>query len=485
MLSIIVKMKTFIYIQLALFISSIVSCNSRDEDVVIYYHYDKNKKEAEVIAGEKKYSGDLVIPSTTTLNDTVYLVTRIGKSAFDFCTDLTSVEIPGSVTYIGVRAFADCRQLTTIEIPNSVKYIAEQAFQRCKGLTSATLPNKLKSINCVTFNECVHLASIEIPQSVTSIEDFAFGHCYYLSTVVLPDSLESIGEEAFGRCYSLTSIQIPQSVKTIGFAAFCLCVKLDSIFIPSSVTYIGNSVVECCLNLASIEVDANNTNYDSRDSCNAIIETSTNRLISGCQNTVIPQGISSIANDAFYYCSYLASVVIPQSVTTIGRNAFTGCSGLTSIKVDPGNAHYDSRDDCNALIETSKNKLIVGCRNTVIPQGITSIDENAFRDCTELTSIEIPMGVTKIGWCSFIRCTSLTSINFPSSVTTIESSAFKDCTNITSIKVEGVNPPTIDKSTFENIDKKVCVLHIPKGSKEAYRNAQHWNEFQNVVEMVE
>ena len=176
-------MKTFIYIQLALFISSIVSCNSRDEDVVIYYHYDKNKKEAEVIAGEKKYSGDLVIPSTTTLNDTVYLVTRIGKSAFDFCTDLTSVEIPGSVTYIGVRAFADCRQLTTIEIPNSVKYIAEQAFQRCKGLTSATLPNKLKSINCVTFNECVHLASIEIPQSVTSIEDFAFGACKNLTNV--------------------------------------------------------------------------------------------------------------------------------------------------------------------------------------------------------------------------------------------------------------------------------------------------------------
>jgi hypothetical protein len=95
------------------------------------------------------------------------------------------------------------------------------------------------------------------------------------------------------------------------------------------------------------------------------------------------------------------------------------------------------------------------------------------------------MGVTKIGWCSFIRCTGLTSINFPSSITTIGSSAFKDCTNITSIKVEGMTPPTIDKSTFENIDKKVCVLHIPKGSKEAYRNAQHWNEFQNVVEMVE
>ena len=154
----------------------------------------------------KEYSGDIVIPSSVDYNGATYSVTSIGKSAFNSCYDLTSVEIGNSVTSIGGNAFSGCTSLTSIEIPNSVTSIGDGAFASCTSLTSIEIPNSVTSIGDDAFYWCESLTSIEIPNSVTSIGDGAFEDCSGLTSVVIGNSVTSIGEWAFLDCTSLTRI---------------------------------------------------------------------------------------------------------------------------------------------------------------------------------------------------------------------------------------------------------------------------------------
>ena len=220
-------------------------------------------------------------------------------------------------------------------------------------------------------------------------------------------------------------------------------------------------------------------------------------------------------NDETYshYNEYSGNVVIPESVTysgttysvtSIGVAAFSGCTGLTSIVVATSNSVYDSRNNCNAIIETSTNTLIAGCKNTIIPNSVTSIgysafwgctgltsieipnsvtsiDQSAFRDCTGLTSIEIPNSVTGIGVWAFQDCTGLTSIEIPNSVMIIDSRAFYGCTGLTSVTVLSSTPFHIESNTFSNTAN--VTLYVPKGSKAAYEAADYWKEFKKIVEI--
>ena len=253
--------------------------------------------------------------------------------------------------------------------------------------------------------------------------------------VVIPDSVTEIGNWAFDGCTGLTSIVIPNSVTKIGNWAFDGCTGLTSIVIPNSVTKIGEGAFYGCTSLTSIVVAKGNDKYDSRDNCNAIIETATNTLVNGCMNTVIPDSVTKIGGSAFRGCSNLTSINIPDSVTEIGDWAFSGCASLASIVVAKGNGKYDSRNDCNAIIETATNTLVTGCMNTLIPDSVTEIGEYAFFGCSNLTSINIPDSVTEIGYRAFSDCHSLTSISIPDSVTGIGWSAFSGCSNLTSINI--------------------------------------------------
>ena len=270
--------------------------------------------------------------------------------------------------------------------------------------------------------------------SVTSIGNETFFNCS-LTSVTIPNSVTSIGSSAFEGCSGLTSVTIPNSVTSIGRDAFDWCSGLTSVSIPNSVTSIGETAFRRCSGLTSIVVETGNAKYDSRDNCNAIIETSSNALIAGCKNTVIPNSVTSIGYEAFFGCSGLTSVTIPNSVTSIGNLAFSGCSGLTSIVVETGNAKYDSRDNCNAIIETSSNALIAGCKNTVIPNSVTSIGKYAFDGCSSLTSITIPNSVTTIGDYAFCDCSGLIFVTIPNSVTSIGISAFDGCSGLTSVTI--------------------------------------------------
>ena len=228
---------------------------------------------------------------------------------------------------------------------------------------------------------------------------------------------------------------VTYNVTSIGSYAFSYCTSLTSVNIPNSVTSIGVFAFEGCSDLTSMIVDNDNTAYDSRDNCNAIIETATNTLIAGCKYSVIPYTVTSIGNGAFSYCTSLTSVNIPNSVTSIGNGAFAGCYSLTSMTVDNDNTAYDSRDNCNAIIETATKTLIAGCKNTVIPNSVTSIGDVAFSYCNGLTSVNIPNSVTSIGNYAFSNCSGLTSINIPNSVTSIGYGVFSNCTRLTSVNI--------------------------------------------------
>ena len=276
-------------------------------------------------------------------------------------------------------------------------------------------------------------------------------------------SVTSIGYEAFIGCESLTNITIPNSVTSIETYAFAVCSSLTSITIPNSLTSIGLGAFAGCSSLTSIKVDENNKVYDSRNNCNAIIETSTNTLILGCQNTIIPNSVTSIDSHAFSGCSSLTSITIPDSVTSIGGSVFYGCSSLTSIKVDENNKVYDSRNNCNAIIETATNTLVIGCQNTIIPNSVTSIGVVAFYGCTSLTSITIPNSVTSIETYAFYGCSSLTSITIPDSVTSIGDGAFYLCSSLTTVYYTGTEEQWLNISidfTFLGNDELMNAIII-------------------------
>ena len=285
-----------------------------------------------LIGAKESISGSYTIKENTRL---------IADDAFSGCYSLTSVTIGNSVTNIGRRTFSACYSLMSVivESGNTVydsrencNAIIETASNTLiAGCQNTIIPNSVTSIGEYAFYACHPLTSITIPNSVMSIGDYAFQYCNSLTSINIPNSVTSIGRGAFDACYPLTSITIPNSVTSIGDYAFHNCYALTSITIPNSITSIGHSAFAACSSLMSMVVESGNTVYDSRENCNAIIETATNTLIAGCQNTIIPNSITSIGNSAFFYCSSLTSIAIPNSVTNVGSYAFYYCSSLTTV----------------------------------------------------------------------------------------------------------------------------------------------------------
>ena len=287
----------------------------------------------------------------------------------------------------------------------------------------------------------------------------------YSGDIVIPGSVEHGGSS-----YKVTQINS---------VAFSDCSGLTSVFIPSSVTGIGDDCFQNCSSLASIVVEAGNPNFDSRDNCNAIINKNNNKLIVGCKNTVIPGSVTeigegaftgsgitsvtipgsvgSIGGDAFFKCTSLTSVTIPSSVTYIGGNPFDGCSSLASIVVEEGNPQFDSRDNCNAIIDKTYNLLLAGCKNTIIPSSVTIIGESAF------------WGMT------------MTSIVIPASVTAICDMAFCNCSALTDVYCYAADVPSTSYRAFLGSSYQTATLHVPAASVEKYKKANIWKDFGNIV----
>ena len=299
----------------------------------------------------------------------------------------------------------------------------------------------------------------------------------------------SIGNDAFDNCSGLTSVTIPNSVTSIGDYAFCGCSGLTSVTIPNSVTSIGNYAFYNCSGLTAIVVEAGNTHYDSRNNCNAIIQTDLNLLIQGCNSTVIPNSVTSIGDYAFYNCSGLSIVTIGNLVTSIGQCAFYGCSGLASVTI-PNSV---------TSIGNSAFRNCSGLTSVTIPNMVTSIGNSTFEDCSGLTSVTIGNSVTSIGDYAFEKCSGLTSVTIPNSVTSIGNNAFKDCSGLTSVTI-GNSVTSIGNNAFYNccLASVYCKpttppmlgnqylfstfqIYVPCNSVSAYQSATNWSNYSSRI----
>ena len=582
-------------------------CASNTQVGGIWYNFDSSTKTASVTykgsnVGTMAYSGDIIIPPSVTYAGVTYSVTSIGSRAFYICANLTSVTIPNSVTSIEDMAFQNCESLTSITIPNSVTSIGSSAFKGCTGLTSViwnaencadfgyntapfnnirsqitsfTFSNEVEHIPAYLCNGMSNLTSIEIPNSVTSIGDYAFQNCSGLTgELVIPNSVTSIGNKAFFYCSSLTSVTIGNSVTSIGEEAFRECFALEEVTIGAGVTSLGKSVFNRCKNIRKVQWNAINYRqqkpngdsncfpfYYSKDNITSftfgdnvtyipayllkdfslldsiaipasVTEIGSNAF-SGCAGFVsieIPDNVMKIENDAFYNvnniiyhgdatgapwgaksmngyidgylvysdatktvllgCSSAASgeIAIPSSVTSIGNNAFYGCENITSLTI-PNSVTSIGNDAFYGLLNITysgsatglpwgarfmncfvegylvyndnSKKILIACSMVAkgeieIPNSVTDINDNAFRDCRGLTSVTIPNSVTSIGEEAFRSCSGLTSVTIPNSVTNIGGSVFQNCSNLVSVTLPN-NITSIEQYAFEDCRSLVSV----------------------------
>lgn len=464
----------------------------------IYYDLDKSSHTATVVApfpheqyyndyfkmycydeNYDEYYGDIIIPEKICCKGQIYTVVAIATGAFTNA-DIYSVVMPQSIIRIGNFAFANSG-LSTLVSSENIAYIGKGAFRNTYWLDH-NQPNGVIYIGKVLYTYKGKMpdddTSITVKEGTISITESAFDDDYYgyyddysdyilapipLKAIILPNTLTTIGDKTFHNCLQLTTVDIPDSVIYIGGNAFDgtswydnqpdgivrinnvvyklkgieltedilsfddnviaispyafddtnICANITELRVSKNIKNIGDCAFCGCNNLTSIVVDTDNPRYDSRSNCNAIIETVSQTLLLGCPNTRIPNGVLKISNFAFLHCKEnLTSIFIPKSVNYIADKTFHDCPNLQSIVVDAKNQRYDSRDNCNALIEY--DKLIVGCQNTIIPYGTRTINEYAFKDCKNLHTILIPETVTKIEKYAFDGCGNLKTIFFAS-----------------------------------------------------------------------
>ena len=341
------------------------------------------------------------------------------------CTNPTASGITGSLTWAlcpngtltisGEGAMGNYQQrqapwydyrnnIRTLIIKDKVTSIGNSAFYYCSSLTSVTIPNTVTSIGSNAFYSCNNLTSVNIPTSVTKINNYAFSSSG-LTTISIPNSVKTINNNAFANCHLLTSVTIPKSVLFIGSGAFIRCSKLTS-----------------------INIDPENQAYTVD---NGLIYSKDKTLLHTCPESkkgefVIPDGVKTIGNNAFFNCSNLTSITIPNSVTRIENSAFTLCSGLTSIE---------------------------------IPNSVTLIDRSAFSSCDNVKNLTIP-----------------------NSVTYINRLAFSSCSALKYISVEWTIPLGITEFVFEGINTTDITLSVPAGTKSKYNTARVWKDFGTIIE---
>lgn len=355
--------------------------------------------------------------------------------------------------------------------------------------------------------------------TVTEILDEAFREST-ITSVVIPNSVTAIGHHAFYLCTSLSgTVTIPNSVNSVGYTAFCRCDRMTEVVLPEKdVTYGSECFMTTgltgTLTLPEGLVTISKSMFQNNDQLTDV---------------VIPNTVTTISQDAFAYCEKLEAVQIPNSVTTIQNNPFYSSEKIESVMVEEGNPVYASENNC--IINRLTNTVVIGCKNSVIPEGVVAIGPYAFGQCGLTRMLDIPSSVTAIGTHAFLSCQDpgslvipetvtdiapeafiygrfstvtlpqsmntipyrlfgmcqwMGEVTIPESVSFIDRLAFSWCTKLKKIYVYNSVPPTMDTlyyyHSFDLVPRSATV-YVPQGSLAAYQEAPGWNEFPNIVEM--
>lgn len=314
-------------------------------------------------------------------------------------------------------------------------------------LTSVKLPEGVTTVAEYAFNKCTSIVNMQLPTTLVTVENFAFSSCSALQTINFPNTLRSIGNSSFRSCYTLNNITLPEGLLTLSSSAFRSDTSLTEITIPATLTSIGSSVFYYCLNLKRVV-------YKAID--------------------CISSASFSPTEVVFYNCPKLTSFEIGTGVVSLPASLFMTCSGLTSINLP------------NSLTSMG-NFVFIECRNLksiVLPSGLKALPRQTFTMCTGLTSVELPANLASIDVSAFESCTSLSKIDLPKSVSAIENNAFYNCTSLNTINCYAETPADLTSKTnvFLGVNKLLCTLHVPAGSKTSYQAAAQWSDFYNIVE---
>ena len=465
-----------------------IAVNAHDFEVDGFYYNFINSGTVEVTYQgsnyySEAYSGDIVIPSSVTYNGNTYIVTRIGEHAFYQSKGMTSLTVPASIESIGENAFgpnlSNFKTLciedseTALTMSNSsiysnssglLSYVNLETLYLGRNLTYSSSPfyinKKIKNVTIgemVTelgsrlFSGCTGIVDLTIPENVVSIGYAAFQGCTGLKDIEISSSISVISECMFEGCTGLASITIPSNITTVSIGAFKGCTGLNSIVVPATVTKIQAGVFEGCTVLESIAVDGENTVYDSRENCNAIIETATNRLLITCKNTIIPGSVIAFGDYAFAGNTNIVDFTIPDGIKTIGNYAFSGCTKLKSIKIPETITEIGvgAFEGCTMLA------------NIELPGGMTHIPASMFSECISLENVTIPAGVTQIDGGAFYGCKMLANITLPANLTEIGSGAFSGCTALVEVTSKAFMAPKATDAFDRDRNK---TLNIPDGA---------------------
>lgn len=312
------------------------------------------------------------------------VITEIGKSAFSSCSGLTELTLLDGSASIGNYAFVNCTALTKVTLPDSVKELGEYAFKGCTALTTITLSDKLTGLGESTFEGCTALIEISLV-NITKIGEKAFSNCTSLTTVTLSDKLTEIESYAFEGCAALTSKFDLKNVNLGDYRVFSGCESLTEVFLNDNLTKIPSGT------------------------------------FFGCKNLVVnfPSKLKEIGENAFYGCEKLVISGKLDNLDTLGKSAFYGCIGLTEFY-------------CGEYLNAVKENAFYGCVNlkTVVIDGATGVEVNAFGNCTSLESVEIKKfsngtsTLTGIRYSAFNGCSSLKYVVLPQGMTSFYESSF-------------------------------------------------------------
>ena len=515
-----------------------------------YFDYSDpwNPYEEHGSAGSPAASGHIVVRSSITVDGKTFSVESIGRNAFAynsqitsvdieegvkiiemnaflFCTGITSIGLPNTIDTISTSPFAHCEQLRSLHIPGSVSYISRSILPFCKNLESLTVAEDNiyydSRDNCQAIIETATNTLIAgtlrtiIPENVSTIGSRAFLGRSLLKNIYIPSSVNAIGPVAFGVCENLESIDIPEQVTKIDSATFCVCKSLQSISIPDKVSSIEEVAFSYCESLKTLALPA---------TVKGIGSTAFNHCTS-LETINIPEGITKIEDFTFDHCESLKTLALPATVKGIGSSAFSHNTSLETINIPEGITKIEdfTFNHCESLKTLDLPATVKGIGRTAfqyctsletinIPEGVDSIGSwgfygcgfesielpaslrkigrNAFGNCNRLIAIDIPEGVETIEQYTFYDCSSLREVTIPSTIKSIGNWAFYNCSSLETVNsyIEEVFP--FHSEAFNFIEGNAvfsphATLYVPFDTKLRYESTEGWNVFNNIIEFFQ
>jgi hypothetical protein len=394
-------------------------------------------------------------------------ITEIPYGCFAYCNKLSSVNIPDSVTTIGGYAFSDCN-FTELTVPSNITTIGQSAFRNCDGLTSVTMSEGVTTVLAYAFAYCDSLTTVSFPSTLTDIGPQAF-YDSALTSVVLPDSAVSVGDQAFASCYNLKTATVALSEYSQGSGLFASCTNLETVTIKGNPKYFGYYTFSSCVNLTSVTLP------DSIE----IIYPYTFKSCESLESIALPSGLKEIRSDCFEECTGLTSIELPDTLEVIGSYAFSN-SGLVSVTIPAKVVLGEDAFSCCEKLQsvtlpegiTSIPDYAFACCTSLktvnIPDTVTYIGISAFTE-SSIESVVIPGSVKEIGDYAFYKCTNLSSATIGNGVETIKDMAFYECTKLESIVIPGT-VKIVKPSLFSNC-YNLIYLELGEGIEEIHKEA--------------